>query len=374
MGIWIPLKLKVKCKKFLTEERGAMGNAMSYFKAVIPTFLKIVILRFIQVLLRFIQRTNDFHRSLTSEVPYFVNPLKKYFKSTKIMNSGKVYDCFLFFNELDLLELRLNILNEYVDYFVIYEATITFTGKSKPLLYLENIERFSKFHHKIIYVHLDWSPVTRDDVRALFHKNSSRLEKIVAQRTLTNPNVPQGEENNHWLTEFFQKESFHFALAHLKDEDIVYQSDLDEIWNPGINFEIKKDKIYVFKQKPYIYFLNNRSNEHWHNWNGSIVSRFGTIKNLSLNDARTHRRLKRSVILNGGWHFSFQGGLPRILEKLDSYGHQELNTLENRKILEVAIVDNFDFRGRKGVAYRREEKGLPIFLLNNRDYYSKMFL
>jgi beta-1,4-mannosyl-glycoprotein beta-1,4-N-acetylglucosaminyltransferase len=57
----------------------------------------------------------------------------------------------MFFNELDLLELRLNILDPYVDYFVISEATITFSGKAKPLYYLENKIRFKKFEDKIIH-------------------------------------------------------------------------------------------------------------------------------------------------------------------------------------------------------------------------------
>ena len=63
----------------------------------------------------------------------------------------KTYDIFTLNNELDMLELRLNILNDYVDYFVIVEATETFTGVDKPLYYQLNKERFSEFEHKIIH-------------------------------------------------------------------------------------------------------------------------------------------------------------------------------------------------------------------------------
>ena len=62
-----------------------------------------------------------------------------------------IYDCFTFFNELDLLEIRLNILDEHVDYFVLAECTETFSGIEKPLYYEENKERFSKWSHKIIH-------------------------------------------------------------------------------------------------------------------------------------------------------------------------------------------------------------------------------
>ena len=72
-----------------------------------------------------------------------------------------IFDTFTFYNELDLLELRLNILGDVVDYFVINEATITFTGKTKPLYYFENKERFKKWEDKIIY------HVTHDDNKTL---------------------------------------------------------------------------------------------------------------------------------------------------------------------------------------------------------------
>src|SRR5277367_3065030 len=64
----------------------------------------------------------------------------------------KIYDCFLFFNELELLEIRLNEMYEYVDYFVLVESTESFVGKPKPLYYAQNKERFNQFNDKIIHV------------------------------------------------------------------------------------------------------------------------------------------------------------------------------------------------------------------------------
>jgi beta-1,4-mannosyl-glycoprotein beta-1,4-N-acetylglucosaminyltransferase len=64
----------------------------------------------------------------------------------------KIYDCFIFFNELDLLELRLNVLDSYVDYFVICEASVTHSGINKEYIFENNKHRFSKF--LMIFIHL----------------------------------------------------------------------------------------------------------------------------------------------------------------------------------------------------------------------------
>ena len=74
------------------------------------------------------------------------------------MRKRKVYDCFCFFNELELLELRLNILDDYVDFFVISEANVTHTGKPKPYYFDENKHMFSKFLHKIIHLKIEDTP------------------------------------------------------------------------------------------------------------------------------------------------------------------------------------------------------------------------
>jgi beta-1,4-mannosyl-glycoprotein beta-1,4-N-acetylglucosaminyltransferase len=332
-------------------------------KGLVPLKVKVI-------LLNAYRRLIDLKLSFTKEVPLLFVKNKRNMPSN---DSGKIYDCFYFFDELEILELRLNILNDFVDYFVICEANLTFSGKEKEYVFQQNRSRFEKFEEKIIYVPLDWSPTTRDEARSVLHDSSSKICKLIAQRTLTSPNVPTDEENNHWLTEYFQKESLHLALQDCEDEDIIFISDVDEIWNPNRSFRVKPDRIYVFKQVPYIYYLNNKSSEHWHSWTGSIVSRYGKIKNLAINDARTHGRLNRLVILKGGWHFSFQGGVTRIAHKLASYGHQELNVPEVLNDIENIVSSNKDIRGRK-IRYRKSNKGLPEFLLQNFQDYRKMLL
>jgi beta-1,4-mannosyl-glycoprotein beta-1,4-N-acetylglucosaminyltransferase len=108
------------------------------------------------------------------------------------------YDCFSFFNELDILEIRLNVLNEYVDYFVIGESKQTFSNKAKPLHYLENKSKFEKWNHKIIHVEHPILTKYRDsfDIAA------------------------------------FQKDNLKKGLIDAKDEDTIYFGDVDEIWKP----------------------------------------------------------------------------------------------------------------------------------------------
>jgi len=333
------------------------------FKSFIPRSAKVLMLYGHRKLI-------DLKLSTTKEVPLL------FVKSRKLrpnISAEKKYDCFYFFDELEILELRLNILNDFVDYFVICEANMTFSGKQKAYVFQENRSRFQKFEHKIIYVPLDWSPTTRDEARTVLHGTNSVIKKLIAQRTLLTPNVPSGEGSNHWLTEYFQKESLHLALKDCNDADIIYISDVDEIWDPSRCFRIHPNRIYVFKQVPYIYFLNNKSSEHWHSWTGSIVVKYGRIKDISINDARTHGRLNRLVILKGGWHFSFQGGAKRIAYKLDSYGHQELNVPDILNDIQNIVTSNRDMRGR-AIKYRKSNRGLPEYLRQNIQNYTEMLL
>ena len=117
-----------------------------------------------------------------------------------------IYDCFSFFNELDILEIRLNTLNEVVDKFVLVEAPWTFTGNPKPLYFEENKERFKLFLDKIIHIVADQPPVS--------------------------PTVTERE--NAWIRESHQRNSINAGLNNAKNNDLIIISDLDEIPNPQI--------------------------------------------------------------------------------------------------------------------------------------------
>ncbi len=239
------------------------------------------------------------------------------------------YDCFTFFNELDLLEIRFNLLDQDVDKFVLCESRQTFSGNEKPLYYLENKERFSPWNDKVIH--------------------------IIA---------PNFETDSAFERAAFQKDFIRTALVNLQNEDVIYYGDVDEIWTPQ-NEEGK------LKQLNYSYFLNNRSSEEW------IGTNMVKAKNLrNLNDLRAdHSR----VLDNGGWHFTNMGGPEQIRKKLESYDHQEMNTRENQLLIEERMKDGEDYAGRsvdwqgKPFLFTVDELQLPKYILDNKEKYATYF-
>ena len=116
------------------------------------------------------------------------------------------YDCFSFFNELDLLEIRLNTLDKIVDKFILAESLFTHTGRPKPLYYAENKERFARFNDRIVHVVVDDFPNMPD-------------------------NMPIREKA--WIRENWQRNAIVRGLPKdIKDDDILLISDLDEIPHP----------------------------------------------------------------------------------------------------------------------------------------------
>lgn len=250
----------------------------------------------------------------------------------------KIIDTFYFFDEFDLLEIRLNILNKYVDEFVLVEAPETFNGKSKPLFYNENKERYSKWNHKINHY------IVED-----FPKNTELLSKA-----LNSPNTGNNKEH-WWVREFYQKESLIIPLNKYSDDDLIFVSDVDEIWNPEINYKISDDKVYSPIQTAYPFYLNNRSNQHHGCWTGT---RFGLCKTLKLkgpNHFRTERESPSVKIPNGGWHFSWLG------KKADKWEDQHPD-------------NNLRFNFVKNTHMWKDESELPIYLKENKHLWVKLFL
>ncbi len=142
---------------------------------------------------------------------------------------AKVYDCFTFFNEMDLLEIRLNELDEEVDYFVIVESTRTFQKRDKPLYLNLNDERIVKFKDKIIHIVVDDFP-----------------------NFFTHWRVPKT-----WDYENHQRNAISRGLMNAKPDDIIIVSDVDEIPNAKKLAEnINLNKPVVFQQRFFYYFLN----------------------------------------------------------------------------------------------------------------------
>jgi beta-1,4-mannosyl-glycoprotein beta-1,4-N-acetylglucosaminyltransferase len=198
-----------------------------------------------------------------------------------------IIDCFTFFNELDLLELRLEELDEVVDKFVLVEATRTQSLLPKPLYFEENKERYKKFLHKIIHV------VVSDEI-----DNSQNL----------------------WSMENFQRNCITRGLNKFKlqDNDLVLISDLDEIPRADIIKKINASNIDVCSLNMVFsaYFINLIASNR--NWIGTICARAKYFKVYLPQDFRNNKDYIQPLISDAGWHFSWLGGYEKIYEKAQS--------------------------------------------------------
>jgi hypothetical protein len=269
-----------------------------------------------------------------------------------------VIDSFTFMDEFEILKLRLEVLSPFVDKFVILEAKHTFTGLEKPALLYNQLHLFPEYREKMQVVVLDNKSFTRSDFyMGLYDSNVSGYQRLIYARTLTSKNIPDG--NSPWLREYFNKEFLYLALMDYPLNSRVVISDVDEIWNPRKHPLFLPSKgVYVYRQLPFVYFMNNLSTESWRNWSGSVTATLQNFDRYGINRLRTHHSFPRRVIQSGGWHFSFQGGAELILSKLKSYGHQELNTQSNRDAVLSGLSIMNDIRGI-GAKFRKNERVLP---------------
>jgi beta-1,4-mannosyl-glycoprotein beta-1,4-N-acetylglucosaminyltransferase len=269
-----------------------------------------------------------------------------------------IYDLFYFFNELDLLEIRLNVLDSAVDKFVLVEFSETYSGIPRQSEYLKNKERYAKWEHKIIHYIVDDFP----------------LDDELLSVAMKSPNIGRGED--YWIREFYLKESARKAITDLNDNDIVFISDLDEIWNPQTftreylaNVDLSNGKIIRPKQAGYYYYLNNRCSEQ-NGWTGTTLTEYKTIKEGCINHLRTRSLTTYEEVENGGWHFGFMGGIQGALKKLVDSNHPEYNgwisTIEER------VKNNQDYRGR-GFTYWTDEESLPQYLKDNKQTWIRLF-
>jgi len=259
-----------------------------------------------------------------------------------------IYDIFSFNNEIDMLELRLNILDPYVDKFVLVEADKTFSGSDKPFHYEKNSSRFKEFHHKILHHKITDSPKSFED---------KSCDQMLINMALNSDNVTR--EHICWLIEFYQKEHITHALKKLSDDDICIVSDIDEIWNydyiddiKSINYEdVYKPKI----DNCYIEYLNVRTNENWTFFTGPIVCRYKKIRENCLNHLRTQRKMNNHYIFweNGGWHFNALGGSDK---KIEDFQHP---------------VYHKDYMNLRKHGSRLDESGLPDYILKNKEDLKK---
>jgi len=280
----------------------------------------------------------------------------------------KIYDCFNFFNELDILELRLNILNDSVDYFVIVESSVKHSGEIKPFYFEENKERYSKFLDKIIHFKVYDTPERFDNLESGSDETLNQIYNFAN-------NQPHFRFCKHsqpdYGRDFFQKECVRRPLVNCKDEDVIIISDLDEIPNPDILTNIKSldfNNIYRFNQNMYCYYLNVLKE---HNWFGSRMLSYKRLKDLSINEIRGDNNLSVEIN-NGGWHFSFVGGEEMVKNKIKSYSARDLGSDRVFDSIKSNIENNIDPFFRGNLQKVKMDNSYPEYLLKNLDKYKHL--
>lgn len=243
---------------------------------------------------------------------------------------SKVIDAFLFFQELDLLDIRLAYLDPYVDKFVIVEACQTFSGKPKDFVFEQHAQRYSKYLHKIEYqkitdFHSDYQSV-QQHLGAGGTPSHQKLLGIMERHN----HYPKTEL--HWVLDSYHRECIHLVLDRIADdEDIVIISDLDEIPCVGLfspaNLSAIRERPRVCRQREFRYFLNYYKDA---DWLGTIAGRQQIVGRQSLNILRLDSKAARTIvhpipIADCGYHFTSCGSIDMIREKIESWGHQEFN-------------------------------------------------
>lgn len=283
-----------------------------------------------------------------------------------------IYDCFLYYDEDMLLDIRLNTLANVVDYFVIVESTHTFTGRPRDLHF--NMDKFSRFKDKIIYIVHDEEPIKR--------KTDSLEEEVDA-----------------WANEAAQRNAIMQGLKSAQDDDLILVSDVDEIFSPASIKAINPRKLCTTL---YMNFYNYQFNLQVFNADGSKrlckLPRATTLRNLKgyfkgkpedfrnikkakLNKnflSRTLFKLRTSIIPDGGWHFSWMMTPERISEKMSTISHTEydLPCFNNKEHIINALTNAKDIwgRDRKMVRQALTKEKFPAYLVDNARKFEKFII
>ena len=262
----------------------------------------------------------------------------------------KIFDCVTFFEENRLMELRFNILNDYIDYFIVCESKYDHQGRKKKINF--NTHKYPKFKKKIIHI-----------VLKKFPKNL-----------------------NPWERQAFQRENIFNGLKKANNEDLILFSDPGEIPNPFVIKKINIEKKYIiFLQNLFYYKLNLKDIKLGKNWEGTrgcLKKNLKSIdfmrqkvvkKNLKYGFWRLDKERDIQIIKNGGWHFSYLLTPKEIQKKITTFAHTELNKKKYTSLKNIHYcIKNHKDLFHRNVIYKKIkiDNSFPEFIRKNIKKYS----
>ena len=290
----------------------------------------------------------------------------------------QVFDCFMYYNEDTVLELRLNYLNQYVDYFVVVESTFDHRGQKKKLNF--DINKFINFKDKIKYYILDSQPPDIEEIKVNDTENEKSRKYIL-----------NGYRRDHYQRKYLSK-----GIEYADTDDLIIISDIDEIPKlENINLEKVKNSLLFFNQKMCYYKFNLYQKNY--NWVGSRACKKKKLINPQwLRDVKPKKypiwRLDNlfsnikynniKFVDDGGWHFSYLNTPELIEQKLTSYTHHreyDLNPIgveniakriKNRESVYNLSIDKRVNKFSSGVKLEiLEESKLPKYLIENKEKF-----
>ena len=249
----------------------------------------------------------------------------------------RVFDCSIFHNEIDLLKLRLEYLKDVVDIFVIVEAKLTFTAKTKKEYNAEKL--------------INQLPI--------------ELRKKIRYIQINPLHFPSTIKNDPWKMEEFVRNGISYGLYDLKPFDFLWISDIDEIPNKNNIYKIGALSMHFSNYK-----MNLLKSVEWA-WAKAVLGKDllkSTPQKIRINAWRFGINVKDS-----GWHFSWLMEIPEIIYKIKSFSHQECNTKEitDPIYIENCIKNGYDLFNGPGCYKKDDLSFLPEIVKDNLKKYEK---
>ena len=254
----------------------------------------------------------------------------------------KIYDCFTFYNEIDLLEIRLSELYNKVDHFVIVESNQTFTNKPKSWNF--DPVRFAKYMDKISYIQVEDMP----------------------------------SSSNPWVNEHHQRNAIMRGLADADDNDVVIVSDVDELLRPEAIDCIRSSEEILFALRMPLYnfkfnYMRTTPGEYdvW-----AMAARRSVLETLLPNTLRDMRHQFShapiglinkgcQLVEHAGWHFGYFGDRAHLVDKAQNFSHQEVNRPD--------FIEQIDVEAsiREGTSWERRNKNEHYAVVELNEYFPK---